>query len=269
MREILTLDYGRGLGCDGVFLDTIDTCAPNAFTDSTSPNQSEFEWTAAGFSQFISRLGLAYPDRIVLQNRGVFFFDPRHPHYAVTTRPYVDFVLIESYRLNSNTFEEYHPFFFPDNRYNFAPKLMAEANRPDGFRVLSLGYAEGPPDVMSVDTLVGASVLGFDSLLEDIYQTQELAGFRHYLTDGLVAFPNTFVRDHTDLGDSTPPVWTSTYNENIQPFPTPPGAPVPRVGIQEVIAGKDDVTVRWDVALDKNRVGYALYYAVEARSKPS
>ena len=156
LREILTLDYGRGLGCDGVFLDTIDTCAPNAFTDSTSPNQSEFEWTAAGFSQFISRLGLAYPDRIVLQNRGVFLFDPRHPHYAVTTRPYVDFVLFGSYRLNSNTFEEYDPFFFPDNRFNFAPKLMAEANRPDGF-LLSFLPPVGVPRIPSTRLLLKPS----------------------------------------------------------------------------------------------------------------
>ena len=31
------------------------------------------------------------------------------------------------------------------------PKLMAEANRPDGFRVLSLGYAAGPAGQMSTD----------------------------------------------------------------------------------------------------------------------
>ena len=29
LRETLTLDHGRGLGCDGVFLDTFDTAAPN------------------------------------------------------------------------------------------------------------------------------------------------------------------------------------------------------------------------------------------------
>ncbi len=49
-------------------------------------------------------------------------------------------------------------FFFsysPDNLYNYAPKLMAEANRPDGFRVLSLGYAEGPG--ISYETLFGRS----------------------------------------------------------------------------------------------------------------
>lgn len=258
IREILTLDHGRGYGCDGLFLDTIDTCAPNAFTDATSPNQSEFEWTAPGFRDFIRALRARYPRTLVLQNRGLFLFDPRHPHYAVTTRPYVDYVKFESFRLNSNTFEDYDPYFFPDNKYNIAPKLMAEANRPDGFRVLSLGYAEGPG--IELGTLVGTSSVGFDSLVTDIVETQEAVGFRHYLTDGLVRLPNGFVREHADMVDVAPPVWTSTYNANTRPFPTPPDPPDPRIGIQEAAAGQDFVTVRWDVALDLNRVRYALYY---------
>src|SRR6185503_5692112 len=81
LREVLTTAYGRGLGCDGVFMDTFDTCAPNAWTDASSTNQSEFEWTAAGFRAFTQRLRDRYPDRIILQNRGLFFFDPRLPHY--------------------------------------------------------------------------------------------------------------------------------------------------------------------------------------------
>jgi hypothetical protein len=36
---------------------------------------------------------------------------------------------------------------------------------------------------------------------------------------------------------------------------------VPRIGIQEVIPGRTSLLVRWDVALDQNRVGYALYQA--------
>ncbi len=263
MGELLTSTTGRGYACDGLFLDTIDTCAPNHFTDAQSVNQSEFEWTAGGFRDFIARLRTTYPDSLILQNRGLFLLDPRHPHYAVTTRASVDFVLLESYRLNSNEFEEFDPLFFPDNKYNTAPKLMAEANRPDGFKVLSLGYAEGPATEMDVLTLVGHSDTGLASLLTDIQETQDLAGFRHYLTDGGVAFPNDFVRMHTDLSDTTPPTWTSTWNDNAWPFPQPPGAPTPRVGIQELLPGPGRMTVRWDVALDLHRVGYALYYATQ------
>jgi hypothetical protein len=260
LQEILTTTVGRGFGCDGLFLDTLDTCGPNFFTSAASPNESKFEWTAPGFRSFLLRLRAAYPSAILLQNRGLFFFNPDLPHYSFTTRGVPDFVLFESYRLDSNPVNNPDPYFYPDNRYNYAPKLMAEANRPDGFRVLSLGYASGPPDQMSTLTLTGQSNLGFDSLLEDIRVTEQLAGFRHYLADAGITIPNTFVKDHDTLVDTTPPVWTSTYNDHANAYPTPAGEPTPRVGIQEVVPGPGSLTVRWDVALDMNRVRYALYY---------
>ena len=90
MRETLTTSYGRGLGCDGVFLDTIDTAAPNFYTNAASNNESKFEWTAPGFSAFIRRVAATYPDQLILQNRGLFFFDPqsrstRSPRAAAST----------------------------------------------------------------------------------------------------------------------------------------------------------------------------------------
>ena len=260
LREILTTTYGRGLGCDGVFLDTIDTAAPNGWTNQNSSNQSEFEWTAPGFAAFLQRLRAAYPDVVVLQNRGLFYFNPVHPQYQFIPRGNVDFVMFESYRLNSASSNNPNPFFYADNRYMLTPRLMAEANRPDGFRVLSLGYAEGPADQMSEGTLVGASSLGYDSLLEDIHVAERLAGFRHYLTNSSVTLLNTFVLDHADRSDTVGPVWTSTYNDHNPGYPTPPAAATPRVGIQEVVAGAGSLTVRWDVALDLDRVRYALYY---------
>jgi hypothetical protein len=256
LRELLTPSYGRGLDCDGVFLDTIDTAAPNSYTNASSSNQSEFEWTAPGFGSFIRHLHQAYPDRVVLQNRGLFFFDPRHTQYPYNARGAIDFVLFESFRLNSDTFEQWDPIHYPDNRYNVAPKLMAEANRPDGFRVLSLGYAEGPPDQMSPLTLVGQSTVGIDSLREDIQVTQDLQGFRHYLTDAAVGLVNDFVLMNSTLDDHDPPWWTSTYNDH---FVSPAVSPTPRVGIQQVVGGGGQITVRWDVAMDKTGVRYALY----------
>ena len=56
IREILTTDYGRGLGCDGLLLDTVDTCAPNSYTDDSFPGKTRFEWTAPGVSSFLERL---------------------------------------------------------------------------------------------------------------------------------------------------------------------------------------------------------------------
>ncbi|MES1166097.1 MAG: hypothetical protein ABUR63_10080 [Verrucomicrobiota bacterium] len=254
LREVLTTDYGRGLGCDGVFLDTIDTAAPNASTSPQSPNESKFEWTAPGFGSFIRHVHQAYPDKVILQNRGVFFFDPRHPQYGYNARGAIDLLLFESFRLNSNTSEQWNAVEYPDNRYNIAPKVMAEANRPDGFRVLSLGYAAGPG--MSTKTLTGESSAGYDSLIEDIHVAQELTGFRHYLTDPEVRLVNDFVLRHGALDDHAPPVWTSTFNDHEA---APAGAPTPRVGIQRASGSNGQITVWWDVALDMNRVTYVLY----------
>ncbi len=259
IRELVTPEYGRGYGCDGLFLDTVDTAAPNFYTDSTSLNQSEYEWTAPGFRDFIRRLREAYPDIVILQNRGLFYFQPKLQQFQVTTRSYIDFLLFESYRLNSHSFEEYDAYFYPDNKHNVMPSLMAEANRPDGFRVLSLGYAEGPPEDMDIATLLGESTIGYESLIEDIRQAEDIAGFRHFLTDAAVAFPNTFVMNNSTLIDTTPPLWSSTYNANIQPFPATPDAPDARIGVQMVASGNNQLTVYWDVALDMNKVSYALY----------
>ena len=259
-REAMTTNYGRGLGCDGVFLDTLDTAAPNNYTNCSSGNQSEFEWTAPGMSSFVRRLRAAYPGKLILQNRGLFFLDPRQAHYQFTTRGAIDFVLFEGYRLNSNTSELWNSYFYPDNRFNIAPKLLAEAGRGDGFQVLSMGYAEGPSNLISKATLSGQSSLGFAELIEDIRVTQDLVGFRHYLTDAQVVLVNTFARDNTSLADSQVPVWTSTYNDHQPGYPNPPAEATARPGVRQVIAGSRMLTARWDVAIDKNPIGYAVYY---------
>lgn len=256
LREILSLDYGRGLGCDGVFLDTVDTCAPNQFTSPEDNNQTEYEWTAPGFNTFIRRLKREYPDALVLQNRGLYFFNPDLPHYKYTTGPYIDYLLFESYRLNSNTFEAFSPIFFPDNKYNYAPRIMAEAHRGKGFKVLSLGYAEGPPTTMSTDTLVGKSRIGFDSLMTDIDEAVYQAGFNHYITNAALTQTNTFVMDHLNLWDDTPPVWGSTFNDNTL---NPATKPTPRIGIQEAYFQNGFLVVKWDIAMDMFGVDYALY----------
>lgn len=123
---------------------------------------------------------------------------------------------------------------------------MAEANRPDGFVVLSLGYITEPP--MSFATLFGNSdgalvltsfyfssshhhpLVGLDTMLEDIWVTEDEVGMRHYLTSPAVNLANAFVRSHTNSVnfDTIPPHWSSTYNPN----PFPPQQPPARVGLQ-------------------------------------
>ena len=49
--------------------------------------------------EFIRRVRERYPDKLLLQNRGVYFFDPRHPHFKWNAQGAIDFLLFESYRL--------------------------------------------------------------------------------------------------------------------------------------------------------------------------
>src|SRR5262249_15591833 len=144
-----------------------------------SYNQSEFEWTAPGFSDFVRRLRAAYPGKLIVQNRGMFFLDPRQPQYPFSTRAWIDYLFFESYRLDPSTGQQFDPYFYPDNRSNLGPKLLAESVRGAGFQILSLGYGDGPD--IATGTLLGQSTQGIDTLMEDIRVTEDLMGFRHYL----------------------------------------------------------------------------------------
>ncbi|RKJ77329.1 hypothetical protein D7X33_12195 [Butyricicoccus sp. 1XD8-22] len=257
IRELLTEDYGRGLGCDGLFLDTIDTCSPNMYTNDDNPGKTRFEWTAPGVLQFMKQLKSDYPSKYILQNRGLFFYNYRLPHFDYSPRRYVDFLMYESYMLDSNTAFLYVDAYFADNKNVFAPKISAEAGRPDGFRVLSLGYAEGPEEYQLKETLAGHSDAGRSILLEDMEQAQDQAGFSHYITDGSLTLANDFVLEHTNPEDASPPVWSSVHNPDVF------SEPVPRAGVGEVAPVKEGVVVRWDVAIDPSGVYYTLYYQKE------
>jgi hypothetical protein len=241
-------------------------------------NNNRFEWTAPGFQAFTQRIDTAYPDKIILQNRGLFFFDPGYEMYKFTTRDHIDIAFFESFRLNSNNNPNIDAYAYAEGRYIVSPRLNAEARRQSGFHILSLGYAggQGAP----VTTLTGSTTTGLATFLEvrqssnrmtgigthqkhrsqDIRVTQDLQGFRHFLTDAAVSYPNNFVRQNSDYtSDSAAPVWTSTYNDNLGG--TTPGPPTPRVGVQQLVAGSSrSVIVRWDVALDKFPVSYRVYY---------
>ena len=257
IRELLTDSYGRGLGCDGLFLDTIDTCAPNSYTDDSYPGKTRFEWTAPGVSRFMSQLKNEYPNKYILQNRGLFFYNYQLPHFDYSPRQYVDILLFESYMLDSNSLALYSEMFFSDNKNMYVPKLSAEAGRPDGFRILSLGYAEGPEEYHLKETLSGQSDEGLDILLEDLEEARDLAGFSHYITDASLTMANDFVLERTRKEDTQPPVWSSVHNPDLY------SEPVPRVGIGEVETVKDGIVVRWDVAIDPSGVRYTLYYQKE------
>lgn len=258
IRELLTTTYGRGLGCDGLFLDTIDTCAPNVYTpDDSYPGKTRFEWTAPGVRRFMSQLKSEYPTKYVTQNRGLFFFNYQLPHFEYSPRQYVDILMFESYMLDSSASMLYVDQFFLENRNTYAPKLNAEAGRPDGFRILSLDYAEGPEEYHLKESLTGESDAGLDILLKSVEEAQDIAGFSHYITDASLTMVNDFVQEHQSGEDDRPPVWSSVHS------PGQYTEPVPRVGIGEVLPAKNGVIVRWDVAIDMSGVRYTLYYQKE------
>jgi hypothetical protein len=221
-------------------------------------NYTNSEWTAQGFTNFIKQLRTDYPDKVILQNRGLFFFDPRLAHYEVSARGAIDIGFFESYYLDNDSESVVSPYFF-DNKYNYAPKIMAEANRPDGFKMLSLGYANGfaaPKPEIDIMTLLGQSQRGFDILMNDLKESQEV-GFTPYITSAWVDFMNSFVKNNASSIDTTAPKWSSVYNETYDP----PRPLTPRVGIQRALAtGPGSVTLSWDVALDMNKVHYVVYY---------
>lgn len=257
IRELLTGSYGRGLGCDGLFLDTIDTCSPNVYTPDSYPGKTRFEWTAPGVKRFMRQLKDEYSSKYIIQNRGLFFYHYHFPHFSYSPRLYVDFLMFESYMLDSTSWMLYEDMFFLENRNAYAPKLIAEAGRPTGFKILSLDYAEGPEEYHLDETLTGQSEAGLDILLKDLEEAQDVAGFSHYITNAYLTTANDFVLEHQSGEDTQPPVWSSVHTRDQY------SEPVPRVGIGEVEPIRKGVTVRWDVAIDINGVRYTLYYQKE------
>ena len=258
IKEILTTDYGRGLGCDGLFLDTVDTCAPNTYTADDDPGRTRFEWTAPGVKDFMARIKQNYPDKLLCQNRGLFFYNHLLEHYRFSPRASVDFLFYESYMLDSNPTQLYNEGFFADNKNSQMPKLAVEASCADGFTVLSLGYAEGPEKYALKETLSGESEKGVSVLRMEIQETEVVAGFSHYITDGSVTMLNDFVKNNRIEEDDYPPIWSSVYNNSTE---WPPHEPEPRVGIGAAEPTKGGAVVYWDVALDQTGVTYVLYYS--------
>ena len=148
LDEILTTTVGLGLGCDGIFIDTMDTCAPNSFAAAL-----QFEWTTPGYRQLLQTVRAAYAGKLMVQNRATFFFNPEFEAYDFTTRPFVDVVMFESYYADSNDTDTFSPYFL-DSKYRIGMKLSAEADRADGFSVIALGYRE-PRAVRATITVNG------------------------------------------------------------------------------------------------------------------
>ena len=96
IQELLTTTTGNGYGCDGLFLDTLDTPAPNSF------GATYFEWTTPAYRDLVKHISDDNPTKLLMANRGVFFYNPNLKNYAYTLRPYINMLMFESYYTDSS-----------------------------------------------------------------------------------------------------------------------------------------------------------------------
>jgi hypothetical protein len=118
------------LGCDGVFLDTVDTASP----------WHVYAYTLDSMAEAVCGVADQYPDKYVVLNRGIFYADAVYG--ADTIRPCINGIVFESYYSEWNWGEgkgKISPWF-SDNRDVWAPKLDEQANLPDGYTVFALDY---------------------------------------------------------------------------------------------------------------------------------
>ncbi len=237
-------DRSHNFGFDGFFLDTLDTAAPYANV------AGYYAWTAPAMRDTVQFARERYPAKIIYANRGVFFFNPGlvNPTYNIrpydyTIRPFIHALLFESYFLDTNAGNPGAQPSFGDNKHNFAQKLIAEANRPDGFTVLSLDYQMNRNPALYAQAVNESAVQN---------------GWASYLSpDALLQTLGTYVRDNPPPPDTAAPVWDSTGSPPFSPNDVPD-----RIGIQSAIPGTEPGTavIHWDVARDQTPpVKYNVY----------
>ena len=224
-------------GFDGFFLDTIDTAGPYS-------GIGWYPWAVEEMQKTVKFISDTYPDKVIVANRGAYYYqaglhnsiyDIKPVDYSI--RPYINAMLFESYMLDSDPSHQGKSPYFLDNHINIAPKLISEANRPDGFTILSLDYMmDRSPDL-------------YDELFTTVVKQN---GWLSYLT--LRGKINTVDLDYLAkldnaslMKDTQPPEWMHTGKYANQSTPA-------RVGVQKVIPGENsnEMIVFWDSAKDQS-----------------
>jgi hypothetical protein len=235
----------ENFGFDGFFLDTIDTAGP--YTD-----EGWYPWAAEEMKNTVKFISDTYTDKVILANRGIFYYQPGlyNARYNVrpiehSIRPYVNAVLFESYMLDSDASHTGISPYYQDNKYNNAPKLMAEANRSDGFTVSSIDY------------MMYRGNSYYDELFEESVREN---GWMQYLSlDRPIDTVELYIANKLPTLDTTAPEWTNTsagYNQVASP----------RVGVQRLTrANPGEIIVSWDAAKDQTwPVKYNIYVATQS-----
>ena len=129
-------DEDGALGCDGIFLDTVGVSAAwSQWFPYTY--YGDYFWTSSGFLDFFARIGMWYPDKILMPNRPMHFMFPN-----MMGKRYDDFRSL----INAVFWESYSAdvlFWWGGNYANIFEDTVvnAEDNKDDrGFSTFVLDY---------------------------------------------------------------------------------------------------------------------------------
>lgn len=234
-------------GLNGVFLDTLDTAGP--FVNVWG----YYAWVAPAMQQTVKFIHDTYTNKTVFANRGIFFYNPTLLNttynirpYDYTVRPYVNGSLYESYTLDSDSGNPTNSPYFGENKNDYAPKIINEANRPDGFTVFCVDYQMNR---------------GTSWYQQAAYNSVVSNGWVEYeAPDGGLASIGTYMLSNPPPADTSAPVWDSTAASSSTPVS-------PRIGVQSIVesANIGEVIVHWDVARDQTPpVRYNIYWTTNA-----
>lgn len=139
------------LGCDGLFLDTIDTASP----------WGNYGDTAQGMSGLVKAIRGWYPDRYLIANRGLFYFDPTQTAHEWTIRPYINGDMFECYYTEWDYEQDkgaVSPYFPANNKTYWASIVNGAAGQVDGFTTFVLDYLN--KDQMGYDSSYTEAKIG-------------------------------------------------------------------------------------------------------------
>lgn len=213
-------------GCDGIFMDTVETAAPASWG-------MFYEWTTEGMTNYIAHLRSEYPEKLMIMNRGFFYFHPSLAanEYVDVIRSSINGVMFEGYYLQwdwNSSSGEISPYF-PNNEMEWAPLLNAQAQMQDGFTVISLDYLN--PDQPNYQTLLAAQV----------NETEGEQGWTNCISTVLLD-EIRWDTYHFHLADNNPPTWEDG------------------IGILAYERLESELTVYWNSALDQTPpIRYHLY----------
>ena len=213
-------------GCDGLFLDTVDTASPEEWGNP-------YSWTSPGMADYIAHLRSTYAEKYIIMNRGMFYFHPDLSTYAQVdeVRNSINGLMFENYYTtwNWNTDVGEISAHFNNNLTEWAPRLNTQATLEDGFTIVALDYLN--PDQPN-----------YQSMLETQIQLTE--GDQGWTTAISTVLLDEIRWDvyHNHLEDNNAPTW-----EN-------------RIGILAFERQGANLRLFWNPALDQSPpLSYHLY----------